>query len=93
MKTKGFNWDEGNRNKCQKHGVSIKEIELVFSKSVSVFPDIKHSDNEIRYFAVGKSLKERYIFIVFTYRDRLIRPISARYMHEKEIINYKKYIK
>lgn len=34
----------------------------------------------------------RHIFVVFTLRDRgadrLIRPISARYMHRKEIEHY-----
>lgn len=27
----GFDWDAGNRDKCQKHGVSIPEIEHVIS--------------------------------------------------------------
>jgi uncharacterized DUF497 family protein len=26
----GVEWDEGNRDKCQKHGVSIEEIEALF---------------------------------------------------------------
>ena len=29
----GFDWDEGNKSKCQKHGVSIAEIEALFHKS------------------------------------------------------------
>jgi hypothetical protein len=27
---RGFDWDDGNRDKCQKHGMSIGEIEAVF---------------------------------------------------------------
>lgn len=27
----GFDWDAGNRDKCQKHGVSIPEIERLFT--------------------------------------------------------------
>ena len=27
MQFDGFDWDDGNRGKCQMHGVSIKEIE------------------------------------------------------------------
>lgn len=38
------------------------------------------------------SIKDRPIFVVFTFREiqeeRLIRPISARYMHEKEVQKY-----
>jgi uncharacterized DUF497 family protein len=30
MKFDGFDWDSGNRAKCQKHGVSIAEIESLF---------------------------------------------------------------
>jgi uncharacterized DUF497 family protein len=48
----GFNWDEGNREKCRKHGVTIEEIEREIQKK------------------------------------RFIRPISARFMHAKEIKHY-----
>ena len=36
MEFAGFNWDAGNRKKCQKHGVSIAEIESVFSRPVVI---------------------------------------------------------
>src|SRR5260370_28929712 len=32
MEIAGFDWDEGNRSKCQKHGVSRAVIESMFSK-------------------------------------------------------------
>ena len=55
MQIDGFEWDRGNRAKCQKHGLSI---------------------------------------MVFTLRSEgdkvLLRPISARYMHKKEIEAYEK---
>ncbi len=42
--------------------------------------------------AIGKSRAGRYVFLVFTVRERrgekFIRPISARYMHQKEIDSY-----
>ena len=41
MAVGGFDWDAANRAKCQKHGVSIAEIEEVFHGAVSVFPDLK----------------------------------------------------
>jgi uncharacterized DUF497 family protein len=38
----GFDWDDGNRKKCQKHGVTLEEIEATLKASVSVFPDPAH---------------------------------------------------
>ena len=44
--------------------------------------------------AIGKTPDERAIFVVFTLRRRgddiLIRPISDRYMHDKEVKSYEK---
>ena len=88
----GFDWDEGNLAKCQKHGLSIEEIEALFRKVIQVAPDRRHSDAEERQLAVGRSTTGRPIFVVFTIRQRdgrtLVRPISARYMHAKEIERY-----
>lgn len=90
-----FDWDEANFHKCQKHGVSITEIEFVFANAPKVFPDLKHSETESRYLAIGTSEDGRFILIAFTYRSkgryRYIRPISVRYMNKKEINHYKKY--
>ncbi|MBC8551532.1 MAG: BrnT family toxin [Candidatus Brocadiales bacterium] len=93
----GFDWDEGNRDKCQKHGVSIPEIERLFTDDLlTVFFDEKHSGTEERLIAVGKGHGKKLILIVFTMRKKnrkqLIRPISARYMHRKEISYYEKEI-
>jgi uncharacterized protein len=88
----GFDWDDGNREKCQKHEVSIAEIESLFQRQVSVFPDPAHSKAEARFIAIGTNDKGRHIFIVFTLRQRkgetLIRPISARRMRQKEVDYY-----
>ncbi len=97
MKFDGFDWDSGNRAKCQKHGVSIAEIESLFLVGTPlVGPDVLHSSKEQRFRAVGRTIKKRYLFIVFTLRNNgetlLIRPISARYMHTKEINAHEKEI-
>lgn len=42
----GFDWDDGNRTKCQKHGVSIAEIEGLFVHGPGIAPDPKHSADE-----------------------------------------------
>ncbi len=97
MQIAGFDWDEGNAQKCKKHGVELLEIEYVLSQNPIMRPDPLHSYTERRIQAVGKNKSHRYIFIVFTYRTKLkqryIRPISARYMHQKETNNYQTYEK
>jgi uncharacterized protein len=52
----GFDWDMGNRAKCQKHGVSIEEIEEVFAGVVMILPDAAHStEREERQLAIGRT--------------------------------------
>jgi uncharacterized protein len=92
----GFDWNDANRDKCQRHGVSIAEIEGLLRGSVKILPDIDHSQVEQRFSAVGRGPTRRWIFLAFTLRERdgvtLIRPISARYMHRKEVAYYEKEI-
>jgi uncharacterized protein len=89
-----FDWDEGNRERCEKHGLSVQDIESLFRSSISVFPDPEHSNEEERFIGIGRTEGDRSVFVVFTLRMRdgiaLIRPISARYMHKKEIDHYEK---
>jgi uncharacterized protein len=96
MQFDGFEWDRGNRSKCQKHGVSTDEIERLFDEAPLVGPDPKHSSVEQRFRAVGRTIHGRYMFVVFTFRrlsdQLLIRPISARYMHRKEVEAYEKAV-
>lgn len=91
VRVHGFDWDTGNRQKCQQHGVSLTEIEALFKADPATFPDPVHSESETRFRAIG-TVNERYIFVVFTLRSfagkTLIRPISARYMHEREVRHY-----
>ena len=55
----GFEWDEGNRAKCQKHGVSLAEIEAVFANPHRIAPDPEHSAEEVRLLAIGKGAGPR----------------------------------
>ncbi len=90
----GFNWDTGNWPKCGKHGVSKDEIEEAFTFSPRIMLDPFPDEPRVRL--IGKNKNNRYIFIVFTFRiinqQTFIRPISARYMHQKEVIHYEKTI-
>lgn len=89
----GFDWDEGNWPKCGKHGVSKVEIEFVLGSNSRIFADFDHSKGEERFKAIGANQWSQLIFINFTIRQSqngstLIRPISARYMHQEEIDRY-----
>jgi hypothetical protein len=85
-----FDWDESNWPKCGKHGVSRLEIEQVLLGAPAVMPDPHEYEARIR--CIGKTNAGRYVFLVFTIRvferEIKLRPISARYMHQKEINHY-----
>jgi uncharacterized DUF497 family protein len=90
MKIAGIQWDDGNWPKCGKHGVSRAEIEQVLLDMPAVLAD-PHPD-EPRMRAIGTTRVGRHAFLVFAYRQMngriWLRPISARYMHRKEIEHY-----
>lgn len=90
----GFDWDEGNWPKCGEHGVSLTEIETLLSGQPAILPDVKHSQKETRFLAIGRTLEGRHVFVCFTIRERqggrYLRPISARYMRQEEVDSYEK---
>jgi uncharacterized DUF497 family protein len=93
VKVDGFDWDSGNLLKNEaKHGITKDMIETFFHGKVRVGPDPKHSNLEERFLAVGKEPSGRFLIVAFTFRLRegkkLIRPISARYMHASEVRKY-----
>jgi uncharacterized protein len=93
----GFAWDKDNHSKCQEHGVSVAEVEHVLGHAATlIVPDLKNSRTEPRFLAIGRTEEGRYTFVVFTPRQTgrriLLRPISARYMHRKEIRKYEQEI-
>jgi uncharacterized DUF497 family protein len=50
-----FDWDDGNRAHCCKHGVSIAEIKALLRGTPRVAPDLKHAHLEDRLIAVGRT--------------------------------------
>jgi uncharacterized DUF497 family protein len=82
-----FDWDKGNIRKNDKHGVSMAESEQVFfNEPLLLLSDMKHSEGEHRFHALGKTDAGRTLHITFTLRNTCerIRVISAREMHKKE---------
>ena len=90
-KISSFDWDEGNTRKNEKHGVSMAEAEQIFfNEPLLLLADIKHSQGESRFHALGKTDEGRTLHITFTLRNagEKIRVISARDMHKKERMIY-----
>ena len=83
----GFDWDEGDARKNEKHGVSQSEAEqMFFDARLLVVADPDHSVDEPRYHALGATLDGPRLHATFTLRSNgtRIRVISARDMHRKE---------
>ncbi len=54
----GFTWDKANHSKCQKHGVSVAEVEYVLAHTATlILPDIRNSRAEPRFLAIGRTEK------------------------------------
>ncbi len=92
MKPIKFDWDEGNLGHTGKHGLTPSEVEHVLGGGTMVAPDPFPS--EARWKAIGQTEEDRFALIVFTLREIAgtlhMRPISARYMHRKEIEKYER---
>lgn len=85
-----FEWDEFNKFKnWSKHKVDYKECEEIYSnRPLKTYKDIKHSQTEDRFVALGITNNKRVLYIVFTVRKGKIRIISARNMSRKERMLY-----
>lgn len=93
MEFEGFDWDHGNREKCQKHGMTLADVESVFANRVVILPDKDNPAGERRFRTIGRTAGGRAAFIVFTMRIKTgqrIRPICARFTHKKEVQAYEK---
>lgn len=88
----GFEWDEGNKEKnWKKHQVYFRECEELFTdENLKTLYDIKHSQKEDRFIALGVTNDKRKLIISFTVRNNKIRVISARNMSRKERKFYEK---
>lgn len=86
-----FEWDEGNIGKNNKHDVEDSESEEAFLDGNKVIlRDVLHSENEERFILLGRTKKERLLYIAFTKRGEKVRIISARNINIKEVDLYEK---
>ena len=88
----GFDWDDGNAIKnWERHRVTPEEAEDVFFHDPLICrSDPSHSDNEKRYWALGRTGRNRRLFVAFAIRNQLIRVISVRDMTRRELEGYER---
>ena len=91
----GFDWDEDNvvKNR-ERHRVTPEEAEDVFFHDPFVMrSDPAHSKGEKCYWTLGKTARNRRLFVAFTIRGKLIRVVSVRDMNRRENEEYERYEK
>lgn len=88
-KITGFEWDQGNIDKSyEKHGITPNQAEELFTdQELFLLEDVKHSQKEERFTAIGKT-ENKILLVVFTVRRDKIRIISARVANKKERRRY-----
>lgn len=91
-----FQWDSGNISKnLKKHDVHMNEIEEVFysGSSLPLGIQIRPIYHEQRLGILGTTFKGRFLQVVFTLREGMIRPISARPANRKEKKQYEELLR
>lgn len=82
--------DKARRNKA-KHGVDFEEAATVFHDPLLlVMTDPRHSQDEERWIALGKSVRQILLVVVHTEDERTIRIISARKAEPRERRQYER---
>lgn len=73
----------------RKHKVSFQEAMTVFNDPLSsTLPDDQHSEDESRWIVIGRSSRQRILFVVYTETNSGIRLIGARAATAAEIQQY-----
>jgi uncharacterized protein len=71
-----FQWDSENISHIAEHGITPEEAEQVIVNDPFDF-DIQYRKNEERIVQLGETAKGRILVVVTTWRDNLIRVITA----------------
>jgi uncharacterized protein len=85
-----FEWDENKRQKnIRNHGIDFERAKEIWQDLVLEIPSHPGCFSEERFLAIGQS-EGRIITVVFTWRGKKRRIISARAARRDERENYKK---
>ena len=75
-----FEWDRSKaKTNAAKHGITFSEAMTVFNDPAAyTFYDPDHSFDEDCYLIFGYSKRSRLLTVIYTYREKKTRIISAR---------------
>lgn len=77
------------QSNLKKHKVSFQEATTIFDdEKMLELPDNEHSEEELRFVGIGRSNKNRILFMNFTARGTRARIISARHAESWERREY-----
>jgi uncharacterized protein len=88
-----FEWDTAKAAaNVRKNGVAFEEAETLFGPAKpAILDDLEHSEDELRYIAIGFSAKARMLTLSLTYRGSdVIQIIAARKSTRQEEERYAK---
>jgi uncharacterized DUF497 family protein len=88
-----FEWDPGKAEaNFRKHGVRFSESEPVFADDFAItITDDESDSHKQRFLSIGKGVKGRVLVVVYCYRARSIRIISARTAEAHERAQYEEH--
>ena len=87
-----FEWDpEKNRLNVAKHGVAFEDIPALFDAPYLQTEDRRKDYGETRYQVIGR-VAEFIVYVVFTFRGKTRRIISARLANRDERAVYEEAI-
>ena len=73
-----FEWDEGNVDHLDRHGVNLPEAEEALSDPRRVGAGAYNMEAERRSAVIGATQDERILFVVYTWRQGKLRVVTAR---------------
>ncbi len=80
-----YQWDPKKAaSNLEKHGVDFADAVGVFEDEWALTLKEEEIENEQRFATLGMDFLERTLVVVYTYRDDMIRLISARVATKKE---------
>ena len=85
----GIEWDpEKAEENRRKHGVDFTDAAAVFGDPQRISAEDPQAEGEQRFITVGMDRIGRMVTVVYTYRERRVRMISARRATRKERGDY-----
>ncbi|MGJ8677238.1 MAG: BrnT family toxin [Akkermansiaceae bacterium] len=72
--------------------ITPRELEEVFEDPFSIrfLPDVERADGENRYYTLGRTVNDRYLFLAFWTDGKKTRVKSAREMTQSELMFYQR---